>query len=115
MTVCASYDKEGGFWLMPPTCPSIGSAIFDAGMPLSFVITSRYVTIWIRLSPDPSVRLILIKANVCEVLEPKLAKNRFNVLNRGTAVFPSHGRQVDFHHQFGSILEKLETDWLPEV
>ena len=60
------------------------------------------------LLPDRSIPIILIKANVCHLLEPKLKKDGFNVLNRGCAVyFPSHGRQPEFHQQFGAILKSL--------
>jgi hypothetical protein len=58
------------------------------------------------LLPDRSVPLILIKANVCQSLEGRLKRDRFNVLNRGRVVyFPSTGRQKEFHQQFGSILK----------
>jgi hypothetical protein len=56
------------------------------------------------LIPDRSVPLILIKANVCRLLEPRLLEDEFHVINRGRAVyFPSTGRQKDFHQQFGTI------------
>jgi hypothetical protein len=59
-----------------------------------------------RLTPDRAVPLALIKANVCEILEPKLTKDRFNVLNRGRRIpFPSSGRQKEFHEQFFAILQ----------
>ena len=59
-----------------------------------------------ELLPDRSTPLILMKANVCELLGPKLAEDGFNVLNKGQSVyFPSHGRQSDFHRQFGAILK----------
>ena len=49
--------------------------------------------------------LILIKANICRLLEPLLVRDGFNVLNRGRVVyFPSNGRQPDFHRQFGDIM-----------
>jgi hypothetical protein len=58
------------------------------------------------LTRDHSPPLVLIKKNVCKILEPKLVKNGFKVLNRGKAVpFPSTGRQKEFHQQFGAILE----------
>jgi hypothetical protein len=58
------------------------------------------------LLPDRSAPLVLVKANVCRILEPKLAEDGFNVLNRGRAVyFPSHGRQNDFQRQLGAILK----------
>ena len=55
---------------------------------------------------DRSTPLILIKANVCRILEPKLAQDGFNVLNRGRVIyFPAWGRQKDFFRQFGAIPE----------
>jgi hypothetical protein len=63
------------------------------------------------LLPDRSTPLVLVKANVCELLEPKLAEDGFNVRNKGQSIyFPSHGRQPDFHRQFGAILKSTETD-----
>lgn len=57
------------------------------------------------LLPDRSVPVALIKANVCRILEHRLAEDGFSVLNGGRAVyFPSHGRQNDFQRAFGGIL-----------
>jgi hypothetical protein len=63
-----------------------------------------------KMLPDKSsTPIILIKANVCRLLEPRLKEDGFNVLNRGCVVyFPSHGRQPEFHEQFGPILKSLE-------
>jgi hypothetical protein len=53
-----------------------------------------------------STPLVLIKVNVCRILEPRLTEDGFNVLNGGRAVyFPSNSNQPDFHRQFGAILE----------
>jgi len=61
-----------------------------------------------RLSPDRFVPLILIKENVCRLLEARLKEDGFNVLNSGRVIyFPSHGRQKDFHRQFAAVLESL--------
>jgi hypothetical protein len=58
------------------------------------------------LTHDHSLPLVLIKKNICKVLEPKLVQNGFTVLNRGKGVpFPSTGRQKEFHQQFSAILE----------
>ena len=47
-----------------------------------------------RLLYGRPVPLVLIKANVCRLLEPKLINSGFNVLNGGRAIyFPSTGRQ----------------------
>jgi hypothetical protein len=49
--------------------------------------------------------LLLVKANVCRLLEPMLVADGLNVLNRGRVVyFPSNGRQPEFHRQFSDIL-----------
>jgi hypothetical protein len=56
------------------------------------------------LIPDRSAPLLLIKANVCRILEPRLVQNGFNVLNHGEVVyFPANGWQRKFHQQFGAI------------
>jgi hypothetical protein len=48
--------------------------------------------------------LVLVKANICRLLEPKLRSDGFNVLNNGRVVyFPSHGRQRDFDRMFREI------------
>lgn len=60
------------------------------------------------LTPDRSIPLILIKANVCRILEPLLSKDGFRVLNGGRAIyFPSHGRQTDFKNQFTAVVTGL--------
>ena len=58
------------------------------------------------LLPDRSIPIILVKVNVGRILEPKLVKDGFNVVNRGRPVyFPSSGQQNKFKQQFSSILE----------
>jgi hypothetical protein len=73
------------------------------------VIKRRYQSLrndLATLIPDRSTPLVLIKVNVCHILEPRLTEDGFSVLNGGRAVyFPSNGRQPDFHRQFGAILE----------
>jgi hypothetical protein len=56
------------------------------------------------LTPDRSASLVLIKENVCRILEPALLDAGFNVLNRGTTVpFPSTGHQNKFHERFATV------------
>jgi hypothetical protein len=51
------------------------------------------------------VPVVLIKNNVCQLLEPKLKETGFKVLNKGRTIdFPSAGRQSDFHEQFREIV-----------
>jgi hypothetical protein len=49
--------------------------------------------------------IVLIKTNVCVLLEPRLLADGFHVLNQGrTIYFPSHGRQGDFQRQFAEVV-----------
>jgi hypothetical protein len=51
-----------------------------------------------------SVPIILVKKNVCRLLERRLTDDGFNVLNHGRDVyFPSTGRQNDFQRQFSEV------------
>lgn len=57
------------------------------------------------LSPNHSASVVLLKANVCRLLDARLTSDGFRVLNAGRAVyFPSNGRQPEFHRQFGEIV-----------
>ena len=59
----------------------------------------------LSLTPDRSVPIIVIKSSVCELLDPALSSDGFNVLNRGRKIFfLSNGRQSDFHRQFDDVL-----------
>ena len=56
--------------------------------------------------PNRSIPIILVKANICRLLAPKLLEDGFNVLNNGCVVyFPSTGNQKEFHRQFTAILK----------
>lgn len=57
------------------------------------------------LSASGQVPIILIKENVCRVLDPPLTADGFQVLNRGRKVYlPINGNQGHFQRQFGEIL-----------
>ncbi len=59
-----------------------------------------------KLTPDHSAPVVLIKANVCRILAPKLVHDGFRVLNGRHAIpFPSTGHQIRFHEQFSAILK----------
>jgi hypothetical protein len=57
---------------------------------------------------DRSIPIVLVKKNVCQLLERKLTEDGFSVLNHGRDVyFPTSGRQNDFKRQFSKILTKV--------
>jgi hypothetical protein len=54
------------------------------------------------------IPVVLIKANVCRILEPKLADDGFNVLNSGRVIyFPSNSRQKEFPRQFSAVVKRM--------
>ncbi len=56
---------------------------------------------------DPKIPLLLIKANVCRILEPLLGRDGFNVINRGCLVpFPSNGQQGRFAAAVAALIDK---------
>jgi hypothetical protein len=58
------------------------------------------------LIPDQLTPLILIKANICRILGPKLEADGFNVVNRGRPIyFPASGWQKKFRRQFAEVLK----------
>lgn len=60
------------------------------------------------LGEPSSAPIIVIKANVCRLVEPRLARDGFTVLNRGSVVyFPSHGQQGRFHQQFQALVDTV--------
>jgi hypothetical protein len=49
--------------------------------------------------------IILVKANVCKLLESRLLSNGFNILNKGSVIpFPSTGQQKRFQTEICKIL-----------
>ncbi len=56
------------------------------------------------LGAHSSVRLILIKANICRLLQDKLVQDGFNVANKGIVVpFPSTGQQGNFRKKMREV------------
>jgi putative ATP-dependent endonuclease of OLD family len=53
----------------------------------------------------PAAAIVLVKANVCRLLEPKLVAAGFNVLNHGAMIpFPSTGHQTEFRTAIRTVL-----------
>ena len=59
------------------------------------------------LDPGKEVPLVLVKANVCKVLEHRLKTKGFKVINDGQSIpFPGSGRQRDFREKIALVLEE---------
>ena len=61
-----------------------------------------------NINPDKTIPLILVKANICKILEPRLKQEGFNVLNNDIVVpFPSTGQQKRFHAEISKFHRHL--------
>jgi hypothetical protein len=59
----------------------------------------------LREHVGPATRVVLVKANICELLESTLMSHGFPVVNRGTRIpFPSNGQQGRFRETIRSVL-----------
>ena len=57
-----------------------------------------------KINPEKKIPLILVKANICRILEPRLSEEGFIVLNNGVVVpFPSTGQQPNFHKKLAKF------------
>ncbi|MCB9147286.1 MAG: hypothetical protein H6641_00880 [Caldilineaceae bacterium] len=59
-----------------------------------------------KIDSTQKTPLILVKANICRLLENRLASRGFIVLNKGIVVpFPSTGQQKRFQTEMDNILK----------
>ena len=57
-----------------------------------------------KLGDPKRINFIIIKANVCRLLEPRLLSNGFNVKNNGVIIpFPSSGQQTNFYREIQKV------------
>jgi hypothetical protein len=100
--------QERGWVLVDATYQPVDKLTKNAGHDRDEVIIRDYRLLrddLASLTPNRSIPLVLIKANVCRLLEPLLSRDGFRVLNGGrTIYFPSNGRQTDFRNQFSGVV-----------
>ena len=60
------------------------------------------------LGSTDAMSLILVKANICRVLEGRLSASGFNVMNNGVVVpFPSTGQQGKFREKIAEVYNNI--------
>lgn len=100
--------QKKGFYLMDSTYRPI-----DKLLPKKRNIFIKQSLNLNKLLLDPKkiraerIPILLIKKNVCQILNPYLAEKSFNVINNGVIVpFPAYGNQSRFHKIVLSLLRK---------
>lgn len=59
---------------------------------------------------DRAVPVVLVKVNVCDLLEPLLVADGFKVLNHGVRIpFPATGNQLQFRGKFAAVIGRERT------
>ncbi|MGE5304951.1 MAG: hypothetical protein ACM3TN_16695 [Alphaproteobacteria bacterium] len=100
-------EFERRCWILVDATYEPVNALSDA--PRDKVIVRDYPLLRADLKDllsDRSVPMVLIKANVCRILEPKLMADGFNVINNRVVIpFPSHGQQKKFAELFSAVLK----------
>jgi hypothetical protein len=100
--------RKRGWVLVDATYQPVDKLAKDASLDRDEVIANDYpllVEDLLCLMPDRSIPVVLIKANVCRVLESRLSEGGFNILNSGRVIyFPSTGQQSNFKRQFAAVV-----------
>jgi len=99
------HFAEAGYFLVDATyCPvnKLNKTERDAVILQDF---DELVSDLMNLETSKTSKIILVKANVCKLLEPKLQEKGFNVWNNGKVIpFPACGQQTKFLHQAQKVL-----------
>jgi hypothetical protein len=61
----------------------------------------------ISLDPAKSVPLVVVKANICRLLKPRLSREGFTIANSEDIPFPGTGRQKEFHERVELVLSRI--------
>ena len=62
------------------------------------------------------VKIVLVKANICRLLEEPLKTAGFKVINNGTVIpFPSHNHQPNFHKNIKKVFKSMNLNRLKET
>lgn len=101
--------KDQGYLLVDATYSPVNT--ISSNSERDEVILADYpalVADLLEITPDRSTRIIIIKANVCRLLDVRLTQDKFNVLNNGLVIpFPSTGQQGNFKRVMGTLIDSL--------
>ena len=101
-----SYFRDLGFYLVDATYTPVNLL---KGKERDATILSDFRSLKEDLKSicdGKPVPVVLVKANICRLLETRLFKEGFNVMNNGVVVpFPSTGQQKRFHEAMNNLFK----------
>jgi len=99
------WFKDCGYLLMDATYQPVNKGVSD-GRRSQMILDdfNALVEDLLVVNPGQTAPLILVKANSCRWLAPRLVQAGFNVLNNGAVVpFPASGQQNAFHRELAKF------------
>lgn len=100
--------KKSGIFLVNPTYTPVNKLKDSEADKIILADYDSFIKELEVFNPKKEIPLVLVKANICRLLEGPLAKEGFNVLNRGVMIpFPMHYHQERFHEIVPSLIQDL--------
>ena len=98
--------KQEGILLLNPTYTPVNKL---SDKEANKIIMSNYDNFkkdLLKFNPEKKIPLILVKANICQLLEKPLIDDGFIVLNKGQMIpFPMHYHQERFHEIVSNLFK----------
>ena len=102
-----TFFKSRGFFLVDATYKPVNKLTVKERKDTIISDFNNLVSDLENICSGNKVPMVLVKANVCRLLEKDLLSKGFNVINRGIVIpFPSSGQQKRFHTEIKKILNK---------
>jgi hypothetical protein len=99
------FFKSKGYLIVDATYKQVNSLTGDERNTAILSDFNNLVDDLERICPKKEIPIILVKANICRLLEERLTAKGFNVINNGAIIpFPAYGHQNRFHSEMNNIL-----------
>jgi len=98
--------KEKGVLILNPTYTPVNKLSDREANEIILGEYQNFKKDLLRFNPKKNIPLILVKANICRLLEKPLVEDGFEVLNKGQMIpFPIHYHQEKFHTIVSELFE----------
>lgn len=101
--------RQSGYILVDATYTPVNKGLSKKARDETITRDYSHLTQYLlRLSPDRQIPILLLKANVCRLLESRLLNDQFNVINNRKIVpFPAFGQQSKFAQVIEGMLSNI--------
>lgn len=100
--------KQKGIFLMNPTYTPVNKLKDSEADKIIMDNYENFIADLTLHNPEKEIPLILVKSNICRLLEEPLTKDGFSVLNKGQMIpFPIHYHQDKFHEIVSGLATEI--------